>query len=103
MRALQAVTGPAARAKFWRQANQISAVRKFGQKLHTVLVDRYDWTSRVTEERCMTLKISVSTFVPQADRFGHEASEYSSLASTLVIDAAVKACGRNGPTPKCQS
>ena len=38
------------------------------------------------------MKVSVSDFVASAARYGHEDSDYSSLASALVIDAAVTAC-----------
>lgn len=54
--ALDAVTGETARKKFWRQANELAAVRSLGKKSHGLVISKCDWTGRVTAEQCLELK-----------------------------------------------
>ena len=86
-------SGSAARDKFWQAANGTGVVKQLGQRVHRISLSKCDWTGRVQETNIMPLKMSVSKFVQFAKRFGHEDTDYSSLASTLVIHGASMTCG----------
>ena len=89
--ALDAVSGTPARIKCWRAAERRKHVKALGAKVHKLSVNTLDWTGAVIEENTMQYSVNVAHFVRDAEQYGDELTDWSTLATILVIEEGVQA------------
>ncbi len=86
--ALDAVSGK--RDVFYRRAEAKPAVQKLGNATHRISIDTLNWLGQVDVYNSHVQRIEVRDFVRNAQRYGDELTDYSTLGSVLVCFAALK-------------